>query len=163
MDIEKYIILKHKLGRSLILRCLYLPIITMKEFYISHVLYSRDDKCKIRKFRDNYRGKRCFIVGNGPSLNERDLELIKDEYSFATNRIYNIFNKTAWRPTFYVCVDPIQLAENIADIKSMSNTVNFISCRAKLKEENCYKINDKRYYVINPYKDYKVKFSTNAD
>lgn len=165
MNVEKYIILKHKLGERLILRYMYLPLIFIKEFYVSHILYSVDDKCKLRKFKDKYKGKRCFIVGNGPSLSEKDLELIKNEYSFATNRIYNIFQKTTWRPSFYVCVDPIQLSVNKSDIesKSMSNTVKFISCRANIGGVNCYKINDKRYYVINPYRDYKVKFSTNID
>ena len=163
MNIEKYIILKHKLGESLILRYMYLPIITIKELCISYIYYKKDDKDRIKAFKNRYKGKRCFIVGNGPSLSEMDLDLLKDEYTFATNRIYNIFEKTDWRPNFYVCVDPIQLKENIEDIKKMSNTVKFISCRANLTDENCYKINDKRYYVINPYTDYKVEFSREAD
>lgn len=151
------------MGESLILRYAYFPIITIKEFCVSHAYYKQDDKDRIKTFKNRYKGKRCFIVGNGPSLNSTDLDLIRDEYTFATNRIYNIFGKTEWRPSFYVCVDPIQLIENKDDIKSMTNTIKFISCRANLTGENCYKINDKRYYVINPYKDYKVKFSRDAD
>ena len=55
----------------------------------------------LAEFKNKYAGKRCFIIGNGPSLTPSDLDLIKGEYSFAANRIYYIFEKTEWRPTFY--------------------------------------------------------------
>jgi hypothetical protein len=64
---------------------------------------------------------RAWIVGNGPSLRNADLELLKGEISFATNRIYHAFKgyeKDAptrddesvseldtfpfWRPHYYV-------------------------------------------------------------
>ena len=45
---------------------------------------------------------RVFLIGNGPSLNKTDLDLIKDEYSIAMNRISLIFDKTEWRPTYYI-------------------------------------------------------------
>ena len=45
---------------------------------------------------------RAFIVGNGPSLANTNLDLIKGEVSFATNRIHLIFPNTSWRPTHYV-------------------------------------------------------------
>lgn len=64
-------------------------------------------KNKIRKMKDIYNGRRCFLIGNGPSLSEKDLEVLKDndEISFACNQIFKIFNKTNWRPSFYVIVD----------------------------------------------------------
>ena len=44
-------------------------------------------------FRDRYAGKRCFIIGNGPSLREMDLSALRDEYTFGLNRIYLMFEK----------------------------------------------------------------------
>lgn len=64
------------------------------------------------QYKDRYKGKRCFIIGNGPSLNEKDLDLIEREYSFAANRIYKIFEKTSWRPTFY-CVQDMNVASEM--------------------------------------------------
>ena len=32
-------------------------------------------------------GKRIFLVGNGPSLNDMNLDLLENEYSIAMNRI----------------------------------------------------------------------------
>ncbi len=59
----------------------------------------------IRSLRAVHKGGRCFIVGNGPSLRADDLDKIKNEICFASNRIYNVFDKTAWRPTYYCLSD----------------------------------------------------------
>lgn len=66
---------------------------------------------KILKYKGKYKGKRCFVIGNGPSLTAEDLNKIKGEYSFAANRIYNIFSQTGWRPTFYCVQDENVLLE----------------------------------------------------
>lgn len=57
---------------------------------------------KIQRFRNIHAGERCFIIGNGPSLTPSDLDIIKDEISFSCNKIYKIFDKTKWRPFYYV-------------------------------------------------------------
>ena len=67
----------------------------------------------LRKLKGKYAGKRCFIVGNGPSLRVDDLEMLKDEYTFAFNRIYVIFDQTNWRPTFY-CTQDSKIAKAFA-------------------------------------------------
>lgn len=45
---------------------------------------------------------RAWIAGNGKSLNQTDLNLLKGETSFAVNNIHLIYPKTDWRPTHYV-------------------------------------------------------------
>ena len=45
---------------------------------------------------------RAFVVGNGPSLSDTPLDLLKGERTFAVNRIWKIFDETDWRPTDYV-------------------------------------------------------------
>ena len=56
-------------------------------------------------FRNKYAGKRCFIIGTGPSLTIADLEVLSNEITFASNGIYKIFPETTWRPTFYSVCD----------------------------------------------------------
>ena len=62
---------------------------------------------EIKKYKDIYKGKRCFIIGNGPSLRAEDLEVLhkNNEITFASNKIYKIFGETNWRPDFYFCTD----------------------------------------------------------
>lgn len=69
-------------------------------------------KCaKDMKIFENTQSGRCFIIGNGPSLRIEDLDALKDEVTFASNRIYGIFPKTQWRPTYYVSQDYNVLGE----------------------------------------------------
>ena len=75
--------------------------------------FARDSRKKIRRYRNAYSGKRCFIIGNGPSLNASDLDLISNEISFAANTIYKIFPKTKWRPTFY-CIQDEKVLRDVA-------------------------------------------------
>lgn len=60
---------------------------------------------KLKQFKDIKLGRRCFVIGNGPSLTISDLEKIREEDSFATNRIFQMFSNTWWRPTYYCCQD----------------------------------------------------------
>ena len=50
---------------------------------------------------------RCFIIGNGPSLNKHDLTKLKDEVTFGCNRIYLKYKEMGFAVTFYFCVDSI--------------------------------------------------------
>lgn len=52
--------------------------------------------------------QRAWIIGNGPSLKDTPLHLLKDEVCFATGRIGMIFNQTEWRPTHYARLDDVQ-------------------------------------------------------
>ena len=54
------------------------------------------------QYKDKYKHQRCFIVANGPSLNDTNLDLIKDDISFAMNRISLIYPTTEFRPTYYL-------------------------------------------------------------
>ena len=59
----------------------------------------------IKSLRGIHSGKRCFVIGNGPSLNAADLDKLKNEICFGANRIFDIYSKTDWRPTYYVSQD----------------------------------------------------------
>ena len=56
--------------------------------------------------KNKYQGRRGFVIANGPSLLSTDLDRLKNEVCIASNKIYLIFEKTEWRPTFHTIVDP---------------------------------------------------------
>lgn len=61
---------------------------------------------KLRALRDKYKGhKRCFLIGNGPSLNRTDLNVLKDEVTFAVNGFFLKARDLDWQPTFYLVED----------------------------------------------------------
>ena len=61
----------------------------------------------IKKFYNLHKGQRCFIVATGPSLKIEDLDLLKcsKEVCFSMNTIFYAFDKTDWRPDYYVVSD----------------------------------------------------------
>jgi hypothetical protein len=67
---------------------------------------------KAMQFQGRHKGERCFIVGNGPSLRYEDLERLINETSFAMNYIYKIFEKTTWRPNYYLTTDRVVLRDH---------------------------------------------------
>lgn len=61
---------------------------------------------RLRALREQYKDRqRCFIIGNGPSLNLTDLAALKDEVTFAVNGFFLKANDLDWLPTFYVVED----------------------------------------------------------
>lgn len=62
---------------------------------------------ELSHFKDIHKGKRCFIIGNGPSLRMEDLDTLADsgEICFASNGIFLAYPKTKWRPTYYSIID----------------------------------------------------------
>lgn len=75
---------------------------------------------KISKFLNIHRNKRCFIVGNGPSLRIGDLDLLGNEITFAANKIYLAFSQTSWRPSYYFVIDRLVLENNQSAINDLS-------------------------------------------
>ena len=55
----------------------------------------------IRFEKDEYVGKRCFIIGGAPSINEMDLTPLNDEYCIAVNRGFLLRDKGLKQVEFY--------------------------------------------------------------
>jgi hypothetical protein len=66
---------------------------------------ARESSRRLSGLKGIYSGKRCFLMGNGPSLNKMDLNLLDGEYVWGSNKCYLLFDRVNWRPAFYVAVD----------------------------------------------------------
>ncbi|WP_052351680.1 6-hydroxymethylpterin diphosphokinase MptE-like protein [Deinococcus pimensis] len=84
----------------------------------------------LEQLRDRYRGKRCFIMGNGPSLSKMNLSPLKDEYTFGLNRIYLMAERMGWSPSFYVCVNDLVLEQCASEISRIESP-KFISSKGR--------------------------------
>ena len=71
---------------------------------------------QLRLLKDKHKGERCFIIGNGPSLARTNLEALAGEYTFGLNRIYLLFDRLSFRPSYYVCVNPYLIEQTWEDI-----------------------------------------------
>lgn len=67
---------------------------------------------RINKMANCYRGQKAVIVCNGPSLLKSDLSLLKNQYTFGLNKINLLFDKTDFRPSCIVAVNPFVIMQN---------------------------------------------------
>lgn len=63
------------------------------------------------RFHGIHRGKRCFVVGNGPSLNRINMGLLKDEITLGSNRVYLGFRKWGYHFTYWGIEDFLQIRQ----------------------------------------------------
>lgn len=132
MLINKYdfIDFSSKIKRNKLIRIfMFLPVTVYRRIVKISFRFSKDYEF-IKSLKDAHKGERCILIGNGPSLNENDLELLKNEFTFASNRIYTIFERTSWRPNIYMCGDVTQMQSSSIEIPEMKGTI-------KLLRNNC--------------------------
>lgn len=147
----------------ILLRILMLPLkkISEKRKLINFKKHNFSER--ILDFKDRHSGKTCYIIGNGSSLRADDLDLLQNEFTFGVNKIFHIFDKTSWRPSFYVCVDNRALIECFMKMKSYTMPLFFDTGICELKssfESNVFPIlNRQRFYVNRFSKNRSPKFS----
>ena len=96
----------------------YGKVIDINEIYRSKYSYQNN---KLEKFKDRHKGKRCFVIGNGPSLTYRDLQKLHEEKEicFGVNRIYLAFQHTDWRPDYYTACDYFMIKRDAKIIEEL--------------------------------------------
>ncbi|MEI7987769.1 MAG: 6-hydroxymethylpterin diphosphokinase MptE-like protein [Chloroflexota bacterium] len=71
---------------------------------------------RLEEFNNIHRGKRCFIIGNGPSIKNTDLSLLRNEFTFGLNRVYMLFPEMGFNTSYLVVINDLvieQFAENM--------------------------------------------------
>ncbi len=80
----------------------------------------------MRDFKAIHSGRRCWIVGNGPSLNLMNLAPLRDEITFGMNCIFLGFDKFGFRPTYYTVEDNFVAEDNRREIDALTGMVKFL-------------------------------------
>jgi hypothetical protein len=57
--------------------------------------------------RGAHAGRRCFVIGNGPSLARQNLAPLQDEVTLVTNGFWKHPLVGVWNPTYHFLADPI--------------------------------------------------------
>lgn len=106
--------------------------------------------------------KRCFLIGNGPSLNKTDLALLKDEVTFAVNGFFLKSEDLEWTPTFYVVEDHLVAEDRAEQIQNFKGPIKlfpaYLAYCLKAQEDTIF-------YNHRPRKSYPdgFDFSLQAD
>lgn len=79
----------------------------------------RVSKKRLKDLRMKNAGKRCFVVGNGPSLNKMDLDLMKDEVVIVSNSFYLKFDDLGFTPTYLTVEDRLVAEDNQSEFSQL--------------------------------------------
>jgi hypothetical protein len=80
----------------------------------------RSSQKAVEAYRDLHRGRRCFVLGNGPSLRRTDLSHLKGEITFGANRIYLLFPELGFPTTYYAPVNTLVVEQCAAEIAALT-------------------------------------------
>jgi len=73
----------------------------------------------MREMRDVHRGQRCFIIGNGPSLQHNDLTKLQGQFTFGLNRIYLLFPELGFTTTYFASINDLVIEQCAAEIAAL--------------------------------------------
>ena len=82
--------------------------------------WRRESIQRIKAFKDIHKGKRVFIIGNGPSLKRTDLSKLKNEFTFGMNRIYLLFPELGFATTYFVSINDLVIEQCADEIAALS-------------------------------------------
>jgi hypothetical protein len=109
--------------------------VALKIMSVWHTINSKKERAMsdmhgVAELKGSMQGKRCFIIGTGPSLRLSDLDLLKNEDCFGTNTVFKIFDQTRWRPKYYVSMDDKVLQTEVyKNLTYIANNCEFVFIR----------------------------------
>jgi len=126
-----------------------------------HGRMSKKFKNELYKYEDVHNGQKCFVVGNGPSLNKIDMSLLGNEITFGSNRVYLGFEKWGFNFKYWGIEDFLQIKQGYKEFsRNLHNgMIKFIP------RQYCYLFKCKNICPVNflhKYENYP-QFSGSSD
>lgn len=87
-------------------------------------------RSKIKYWRNRHVGQKAVIVCNGPSLLKTDFALLNGVFTFGLNKINLLFDKTPFRPSCIVAVNPFVIEQN-ADFYNTTDIPLFLDSKGR--------------------------------
>jgi hypothetical protein len=115
-------------------------------FFIKSIFNKKNFMKKNEELKYLHKNKRVFVVGNGPSIKQQDLKLLKHEITFCVNRAYKHADYAYIQPTYHVFVDP-KLASGEWEITMLDEVLE--------KNENVVFLLNAKWYYLKKFQSYK--------
>ena len=121
--------------------------------------WRRESIGRLAEMKEIHKGKRAFIIGNGPSLKQTDLSKLNGEITFAMNRFYLAFPDLGFT-TSYICVTNDLVVEQFADDLAALPIPRFIAWRSHRHFKQDMLLNEIPTFVYTSYTG--PRFATDA-
>jgi hypothetical protein len=82
--------------------------------------WRRESIRRLAALKDIHKGKRAFIIANGPSLKQTDMSRLRDEFTFGMNRIYLMFPELGFSTTYLAVVNDLVIEQTASDLAVLS-------------------------------------------
>jgi hypothetical protein len=92
--------------------------------------WRRESILRLAALKDSHKGQRAFIIGNGPSLKNTDLSLLKNQHTFGMNRIYLLFPELGFSTTYLCAVNDLVIEQTASDLSALA-IPKFLSWRSR--------------------------------
>ncbi len=92
--------------------------------------WRRESIRRLTKLKDIHKGKRAFVIANGPSLKQTDMTKLKNEFTFGMNRIYLMFLELGFSTTYLTVVNDLVIEQTATDLANLS-LPKFIAWRSR--------------------------------
>jgi hypothetical protein len=112
--------------------------------------WRRESIQRLAKLKDVHRGERCFVIGNGPSLNETDVSRLENEYTFGMNRIYLAFDEWGFQTSYLVSVNDLVIQQCHLDFQEL-DIPKFFSWRARNLLYPNGTLDDQTHFLFTTY------------
>lgn len=92
--------------------------------------WRRESMRRLAALKDSQRGRRAFILGNGPSLRQTDLTKLRGEFTFGLNRIYLLFPELGFTTACLVSTNDLVIEQCRDEMLALS-IPTFLTWRAR--------------------------------
>ena len=92
--------------------------------------WRRESMRRLAEWKDVHKGKRAFIIGNGPSLKQTDTSKLKNEITFGMNRIYIAFPDWGFTTTYLCATNDLVVGQFVDDFTALP-IPKFIAWRSR--------------------------------
>jgi hypothetical protein len=121
------------------------PVIDTKNPVMGSFLGINGKQSFLSSLRDKHKGQRCFIIANGPSLNDLNIDYLKDEITLGCNGIFNRFNEWGFHTNYYFIEDNVQTELRVKEVSKLKGPIKFIG----LHNNYCFPFfNDLNYFHV---------------
>lgn len=128
---------------------------------------------KNKELKNKHGGKRCFLIGGGPSVKNINLGVLKDEYTFVMGEFDNNFQFEVLNPKFYVISDSVYFTEGESDYWNRqfekkdktikSSTDIFVSLNARTYTKKSHLFTNHKVHYLGMQGIISENFSFNTD
>jgi hypothetical protein len=92
--------------------------------------WRRESIRRLTELKGIHKGKRAFIIGNGPSLKQTNLSKLRNEITFCMNRFYLAFPELGFTAS-YLCITNDLVVEQFVDDIRVLAVPKFIAWRSR--------------------------------